>query len=531
MHRSTSPTTRPTTRTCVLHTKTKLILCLFLWWVSVGCATNPVTGKSELSVISESWELKTGKQQYQPMRQRQGGDYLADPEVQNYVREVGNKLAAVSDRELPYEFHVVNDGTPNAWALPGGKIAIHRGLLTELKSEAELAAVLGHEIVHAAAKHGAKNIQRGVLLQSTVALAGVATRDSDYARYAELGVGLGAALISTKYGRDAERESDLYGMNYMHRAGYDPMGAVELQQTFVNLSKDRKRNKLTELFASHPPSEERVEANRRHAATLPKGGIRGTARYQQVMRRLTETKPAYEAYDEATKAFADADFSEARRLANKALAIEPNEARFHSLLGDIANVDDRLPGAQRHYRNAIRLNDSFFYPHLQSGLVSRDLGELAAAKRSLNRSVELLPTATAYKTLGDIAETEGNLPAAKEYYAAASKDPGTDGQAALTSLIKLEVAAQPGAYIDTAIGLANNGEWIIAVRNNAPRAFTAIELELVYRATDGSIQRRQLSLPGTLAAQSTRQTRTGLDANKTTNPLVRVRRVALAADA
>ena len=154
--------------------------------------------------------------------------------------------------------------------------------------------------------------------------------------------------------------------------------------------------------------------------------------------------------------------------------MEPKEARFHSLLGDIANVDDRLPGAQRHYRNAIRLNDSFFYPHLQSGLVSRDLGELAAAKRSLNRSVELLPTATAYKTLGDIAETEGNLLAAKEYYAAASKDPGTAGQAALTSLIKLEVAAQPGAYIDTAIGLANNGEWIIAVRNNAPRAFAAI---------------------------------------------------------
>ena len=163
--------------------------------------------------------------------------------------------------------------------------------------------------------------------------------------------------------------------------------------------------------------------------------------------------------------------------------------------------------------------------------MSRDLGELAAAKRSLNRSVELLPTATAYKTLGDIAETEGNLAAAKEYYAAASKDPGTAGQAALTSLIKLEVASQPGAYIDTAIGLANNGEWIIAVRNNAPRAFTAIELELVYRATDGSIQRRQLSLPGTLAAQSTRQTRTGLDANTTTNPQVRVRRVALAANA
>ena len=83
------------------------------------------------------------------MRQSQGGDYVADPKVQDYVRQVGNKLAAVSDRKLPYEFSVVNDSSANAWALPGGKIAIHRGLLTELKSEAELAAVLSHEIVHA----------------------------------------------------------------------------------------------------------------------------------------------------------------------------------------------------------------------------------------------------------------------------------------------------------------------------------------------------------------------------------------------
>ena len=129
--------------------------------VFAGCATNPVTGKSELSIVSESWELKTGAQQYLPARQSQGGDYVADPGVQAYVQEVGNKVAAVSDRSLPYEFAVINDSTPNAWALPGGKIAINRGLLTELDSEAELAAVLGHEVVHAAAKHSAKSIQRG----------------------------------------------------------------------------------------------------------------------------------------------------------------------------------------------------------------------------------------------------------------------------------------------------------------------------------------------------------------------------------
>ena len=117
-------------------------------------------------------------------RVRAGGDYVADPAVQAYVQEVGAKLAAVSDRSLPYEFAVINNSTPNAWALPGGKIAINRGLLTELDSEAELAAVLGHEIVHAAARHSAQSVQRGALLQAAVLVTGVAAADSDYGEVA-----------------------------------------------------------------------------------------------------------------------------------------------------------------------------------------------------------------------------------------------------------------------------------------------------------------------------------------------------------
>ena len=85
------------------------------------------------------------------------------PELTTYVNEVGQKLAAVADRKLPYEFVVLNNSVPNAWALPGGKIAVNRGLLTELQNEAELAAVLGHEIVHAAARHGAKAQERGTM--------------------------------------------------------------------------------------------------------------------------------------------------------------------------------------------------------------------------------------------------------------------------------------------------------------------------------------------------------------------------------
>ena len=97
-----------------------------------ACTTNPVTGKRELSLVSEQQELAMGKQLYLPYRQAQGGDYVVDPGLTRYVQSVAQRLAKVSDRKLDYEFQVINDSTPNAWALPGGKIAIHRGLLLEV---------------------------------------------------------------------------------------------------------------------------------------------------------------------------------------------------------------------------------------------------------------------------------------------------------------------------------------------------------------------------------------------------------------
>jgi predicted Zn-dependent protease len=160
-----------------------------------GCAANPVTGKKELHLVSQEQEIAIGQQQYSPSRQAQGGDYVTDPAVLDYVREVGNKLAAVSDRKLPYEFVVVNDGTLNAWALPGGKIAVNRGLLTELHSEAELAAVLGHEIVHAAARHGAQQMEQSQLMQIGAQIASVAASVYGGGQLGQM-VGQGAAIGS-----------------------------------------------------------------------------------------------------------------------------------------------------------------------------------------------------------------------------------------------------------------------------------------------------------------------------------------------
>ena len=183
-----------------------LVLCSL-----AACGVNPVTGKKEIQFVSETQELKIGEQNYAPMRQAEGGDFDVLPEPTAYVNEVGQKLAAVADRKLPYEFVVLNNSVPNAWALPGGKIAVNRGLLTELQSEAELAAVLGHEIVHAAARHGAKAQERGTLLQVGLAAAqigaAVSDVDTNVAGLLIQGAGVGAQLVQQKYGRRAGRRA------------------------------------------------------------------------------------------------------------------------------------------------------------------------------------------------------------------------------------------------------------------------------------------------------------------------------------
>lgn len=447
-----------------------------------GCATNPVTGKSELSLVSESWELKTGAQQYLPARQSQGGDYVADPDVQAYVQEVGAKLAAVSDRSLPYEFAVINNSTPNAWALPGGKIAINRGLLTALDSEAELAAVLGHEIVHAAAKHSAQSVQRGTLLQAAVLATGIATADSDYGEVAALGAGAGAALINSRYGRNAERESDLYGMNYMSRAGYNPIGAVELQQTFVELKDNKQPDFLEGLFASHPPSQERLAANRAHAKTLAAGGVEGKQRYRQVMQRLTETKPAYDAYDEAQQAAADNRFKAARRLVKQAIDLEPREGQFFALLGDINAEEQAVAAADTAYDRAISLNPNFFYAHLRGGILNEKRGRIVKAKSQLNRSLQLLETAQAYHALGSIAEREGNLEEAENLYAKAAADSGATGQTAVTSLVTLRSQQEPQRLINLRWGAGPSGTVLVEASNTTPRTLLGVDLQI--RLTD-----------------------------------------------
>lgn len=404
-----------------------LLALIFTALVTTGCGVNPVTGEQELRLVSESDELEIGKEQYQPTIQTQGGRYYRDEQLNNYISEVGQSLAQVSDRpDLPYEFTVINSSVPNAWALPGGKIAINRGLLTELDNEAQLAAVMGHEIVHAAARHSAQRMQRGTLINLGVAGIGLGLglTDNEYAGLIVGGAALGSQLIMAQYSRSHELESDHYGMEYMAEAGYNPEAAVQLQEVFVRLSENQQSNFISGLFSSHPPSQERVEANRQIADELGRQGTFGKARYQRMVAGLREDADAYEAYDRARKAAGEGNAEQALALLEQAVEQVPNEAAFHSLRGDLRLDAGKHEAALDNYNRAVELYPEMFRYRIGRGLTYREMDNFKAAEQDFKASLEVVPTSIAYLGLGDSVSGQGRTDEARQYYQKAAQGKG-----------------------------------------------------------------------------------------------------------
>jgi predicted Zn-dependent protease len=219
-----------------------------------ACARNPVTGKSELSLISEDQEIAMGRQAAQEVAQSVG--LYHDQKAQDYVARVGKALAAKSERpNLPWEFHVVDDAAVNAFALPGGFIFVTRGLMTYLNSEAELATVIGHEIGHVTARHSVSQISKAQVAQLGLGLGSILSPT-----VAKLGGALsqGLGLLFLKYGRDAENQADELGFRYALMQGYDVREMARVFETLDRVSQTSGAGRLPEWLSTHPNPENRV---------------------------------------------------------------------------------------------------------------------------------------------------------------------------------------------------------------------------------------------------------------------------------
>jgi len=307
-----------------------------------------------------------------------------------------------------------------------------------------------------------------MLLQGAVALTAIGVSGNDYGNYIMEGAQLGSQLISTQYGRGAELESDYYGMQYMARAGYDPVAAITLQEKFVKLSEGRSSSWLDGLFASHPPSQQRVDKNRETAmeikAQQDRSWVVGRGEYQAKIAYLKSKAEAYTAFDQAMTLTRNKEIPAAENRIEKAIRLEPRESRFYGFKGNLLFNEKAYLEAITQYDKAIALDADYYKFFLGRGMTHSRLGQREQAKEDLTRSNRLLPTAIATNELGNLSLAAGDRDAAKQYYAAVAQSGGTLGQSATDSYIRLDMADNPGRYFSTSAE-RRNGLIIITVVN------------------------------------------------------------------
>ncbi|MEO0292608.1 MAG: M48 family metallopeptidase [candidate division WOR-3 bacterium] len=226
---------------------------IFLSLFIISCVTTGPEGKTDFIFISTAEEVEIGKQVKADVESKE--KLLAKPAVQNYVNEVGQKIVRVCDRrDIEYTFKVIDKKEINAFACPGGFIYVYSGLLETLDNEAQLAAVLSHEVSHLVARHSIKKLQNiyGYSILAQIALGEKAEGAAGTI------VNIAATLILQGYSRDNEFEADRYGILYAKNAGYNPEGMIQVFEKFKKMEGNPPPAVLG-LLSSHPPATDRIE--------------------------------------------------------------------------------------------------------------------------------------------------------------------------------------------------------------------------------------------------------------------------------
>jgi beta-barrel assembly-enhancing protease len=210
-------------------------------------------------------EIALGKALAQQVEQ--SSKLIDDPVVTEYVNRVGQNLVRNSDARVPFTIKVIDSDEVNAFALPGGFFYVNSGLILRAQEESELAGVMAHEISHVTARHGTKQATKGDIMQiaSIPAMIFIPYSWAGYAMYE--GISLAIPLTFLKFSRDAEREADFLGLQYMYKAGYDPNSFVTF---FERIQADEKRRPGTipKVFSTHPPTPDRIEAAQKEIARI-----------------------------------------------------------------------------------------------------------------------------------------------------------------------------------------------------------------------------------------------------------------------
>jgi metalloendopeptidase OMA1, mitochondrial len=239
--------------------RTKFLFIILSALITSACSTTPVSNRSALILIPQSQEISLGKQSYDQILKKEKES--EDANLTQIVNRVGQRIVAVSDMpKLDWEFKLIDSDTKNAFALPGGKVAIYTGLLSVAKNEAGLATIMSHEIAHVIARHGAQRMTQHILLQGAMLGAGLSMKNNTQRNIILSALGVGVLYgFTLPFSRSHESEADQIGLLYMARAGYDPNEALLFWQRF---SKVKDGKAPPEWASTHPADTTRIQGLR-----------------------------------------------------------------------------------------------------------------------------------------------------------------------------------------------------------------------------------------------------------------------------
>ena len=389
-----------------MKTTAAFLLLLVPAFILSGCITDPVTGKSVLGMpTTDAEEIQMGNQ-FAPSFKSQYENSYPDPELNSYLSEIVLGMAHSSHRpDLPWTFTVLNSSEANAFALPGGTVCMTRGLLHQLESEAEFAAVMGHEIGHVTHRH---SIQRqgqsaliGVLAAGVGMGIGYAAPD-----YAEVGAAIGAIggqLVLLSYSRGDESEADQRGVEYSYQAGYDPREMTHVFELFKEMKGDQEQIKW---LSTHPLDDDRIEAVAEEVRTeYPQivrsngaGLKKSTPQWNRLITRLRADQKIYDQYDAASKEFGEAMKSGNTAALSGVLAkVEscqralPRHALLMSAVGVVNDQMGNKSAAKRYFERAASMQSDLFEPRLYLAGIALDAGDAVGAHRWAAQAVTLYP--------------------------------------------------------------------------------------------------------------------------------------------
>ena len=386
-----------------------------------GCATSPVTGKSILVGMSEAQEVQTDAQ-VAPHQFSQDLGTIQDESVNRYVADIGQRMGLLTHRpQMPYSYRVLNANYVNAYTFPGGAMGVTRGILADLDDEAQLAALLGHELGHVNARHAAQRQGQNLVAQAALAGLNVAAQNSDWGGLMSMGGQIGASALLAGYSREHEREADALGQEYLVKAGYPATGMVRLHQLLVSEEKAAP-SLLQTMFSTHPMSSERMQAAQAAADSRYRISNSLDARRERFMdstASLRRIRPTIDACKNGETAMAARQYAKAQVEFQNALRRTPRDYASNLRMAQCLQAQGQTAKAVDYADNAREIYPQEAQAYKLAGVLALQQRDAGRAYQNLDRFDRLLPGDAGITFLKGISlEGMGNRQAAAQHYVA-----------------------------------------------------------------------------------------------------------------